>query len=496
MVDLWATQLFELDWPAWLVTLLIIPDILIRLIALGWVPYRRKPAVGLGWLLAIFFIPYVGIIAFLIFGSSKLPAKRRKDQQTINDLIKAQTGAQAILGKSEHLSEPLRTSAQLNYSLGALPMTHGNSFSLLPDNHEAIRLMAKEVEQAKKFVHVEFYIAAYDSTTAPFFDALKEAAERGVHVRVLVDHIGCVGYPGYKELVKLMDNSPIDWRRSLPVRPWRLEYQRPDLRNHRKIVVIDGEVGFTGSLNAIDKTYNKRANVKKGFEWKDLAIRCTGPVVNELDAVFATDWYSETGDIISDELQLTMDTPHEGGTMAQAVPSGPGFPLENNLRLFNHLVYNANRRVVIVTPYFVPNESLKQALTTEAHSGVDVRIYVSEQGNHAVLQYAQESFYEELMENGVKIFLYPKPTILHSKFILIDDNVTVIGSSNMDERSFAMNMEISLLIVDEGVTSSLYDLEEEAYVPVVKELNIEQWRKRSLKQKYLENVCRLTSSLL
>ena len=182
--------------------------------------------------------------------------------------------------------------------------------------------------------------------------------------------------------------------------------------------------------------------------------------------------------------------------MAQAVPSGPGFPLENNLRLFNHLVYNANKRVVIVTPYFVPNESLKQALTTEAHSGVDVRIYVSEQGNHAILQYAQESFYEELMENGVKIFLYPKPTILHSKFILVDDDVTVIGSSNMDERSFAMNMEISLLIVDEDVTSSLYDLEQEAYAPLVKELNIEQWRQRSLKQKYLENVCRLTSSLL
>lgn len=495
-MDLWASRLFELDWPAWVITLLIIPDIVIRLIALGWVPYRRKPAVGLGWLMAIFFIPYVGIIAFLIFGSSKLPAKRRKDQQTINDLIKTQTGDRAILGKFDHLSEPLRTSAQLNYSLGALPMTHGNAFSLLPDNHEAIRAMGREVDTAQKFVHVEFYIAAYDSTTAPFFDALVRAAERGVHVRVILDHIGCVGYPGYKELVKLMDNSPIEWRRSLPVRPWRLEYQRPDLRNHRKIVIIDGEVGFTGSLNAIDRTYNKKANLKNGYEWKDLAVRCTGPIVNELEAVFATDWYSETGDIISDELQLSMDPPDDGGTMAQAVPSGPGFPLENNLRLFNHLLYNANKRIVIVTPYFVPNESLKQALTTEAHSGVDVRIYVSERGNHPVLQYAQESYYEELMENGVKIFLYPKPTILHSKFILVDDNVTVIGSSNMDERSFAMNMEISLFIVSEKLTSELYELEREAYTPVVRELTIDEWQDRSLRQKYLENVCRLTSSLL
>lgn len=495
-MELWTSGLLKQDWPSWVLALLVIPDVLIRLIAIGWIPYRRKPSVALGWLMAIFFLPYVGIIGFLIFGSAKLPAHRRKMQHTINELIKNETGNRAILGKSDHLPEPLRTSAQLNYSLGALPMTHGNSFELLPDNHEALGTMARHIDQAHSFVHMEFYIAALDATTTPLFEALERAAKRGVCVRVLIDHIGSVGYPGYSQLVRLLNASGIQWRRSLPVRPWRLEYQRPDLRNHRKILVVDGTVAFTGSFNAIDRTYNKRSNLRAGYVWKDLGIACRGPIVNELNAVFASDWYSETNDIISDEIQLVMNPPLSGGAMAQAVPSGPGFPLENNLHLFNHLLYNANERIVIVSPYFVPNESLVQALTTEAHSGVDVRIYVSERGNNPLAQYAQESYYQELMENGVQIFLYPKPTVLHSKFILVDDSVTVIGSSNMDERSFTMNLEISVFVVDKAFTQSLYDLEQTAYVPVVKQLNPVQWQERPLHQKYLENVCRLTSSLL
>lgn len=492
----WTNGFVQADWPTWLIALLVVPDIIIRLIAIGWVPYRRKPSVALGWLMAIFFLPYVGILGFLIFGSAKLPARRRQDQHTINELIKAETGDRAILGRWGHLSQAQKTSAQLNYSLGALPMAHGNQFELLPDNHEALAAMARAVDKARTCVHVEFYIAVLDPTTRPLIDALVRAADRGVNVRVLIDHIGSLGYPGYKQLVRLLDKSAIEWRRSLPVRPWRGEYQRPDLRNHRKIVVIDGDVAFTGSLNAINRTYNKRRNLRNGYQWKDLAVRCTGPIVNQLDAVFATDWYSETNTIISDEIELVMHAPDDGGVMAQAVPSGPGFPLENNLRLFNHMLFNANERIVIVSPYFVPNESLLQALTTEAHSGVDVRIYVSERGNNPLAQYAQESFYEELMDNGVKIFLYPAPTVLHAKFILVDDDVTVIGSSNMDERSFVMNMEISLFIVDAEFTATMYDLEAHTYAPVVRQLDAAEWRERPLRQKYMENVCRLTSSLL
>jgi cardiolipin synthase A/B len=483
-------------WPTWIIVILVGVDMLIRLVALGWIPYRRKPSVALGWLLAIFLIPYVGILAFLLFGSSKLPRKRRETQREINDFIRDRTGDQPILGRHDHLSEPMATSAHLNYALGALPMVHGSSFSLEPDNHQCILDMAAEVDRATDYVHFEFYIVAVDDASEPLLQALLRAHRRGVKVRVLIDQIGSVGYPGYARMVRRLDASGVPWRRSLPIRPWRLEYQRPDLRNHRKILVVDGSVAFTGSQNIIHRSYNKRANLRRGLQWKDLMVRCTGPIVAELDAVFASDWYSETGDILFDEFDSELSAPEEGGIMAQVVPSGPGFDLENNLRLFNHLIYNANHSVVICSPYFVPDESLLHALVTEARSGVEVRLYVGATSDHAITQKAQESYYDELVDAGVRIFQYPEPTVLHSKFMLVDDEVTIIGSSNMDERSFAMNMEVSLFIIDRGFTEQMYQLELDDYRQHSVEVDVQKWRQRSLGRKYLESVCRLTSSLL
>ncbi|WP_349829084.1 cardiolipin synthase [Brevibacterium litoralis] len=483
-------------WPQGVVWTLIAVDFVIRIVALGVVPYRRKPSVALGWLLAIFLIPYAGILAYLVFGSSKLSAGRRKKQRELNEIIKTRTGARAIVGDDSHLSEPLVTSAQLNYSLGALPMTHGNDVELLTDNHEAMLRMAREVEHAKHYVHFEFYIVAIDTATKPLLDALLAAHERGVTVRILIDHVGSLGYPGYAELVKTLDRSGVPWQRALPVRPWKGEYQRPDLRNHRKILVVDGKVAYTGSQNVIHRSYNKKRNLRKGFEWKDLTVRLTGPVVDELNGVFASDWYSETDHVIQGELVEEMRAPVRGGIMAQVVPSGPGFDLENNLRLFNHLIYNANHTIVICSPYFVPDESLMHALVTEAHSGVDVRLYVGATSDHGITQKAQESYYEDLIEAGVRIFQYHEPTVLHSKFLLIDDEVTIIGSSNMDERSFSMNLEVSLFVVDEGLTRTMYRLEREDYAANSVELDVEAWKARGWPKKYLENAARLTSSLL
>ena len=490
--------LFSIDssWPLWRILLVLIPDLIIRLAVLGWVPYRRKPSSALGWLLAIYLIPYIGVAVYLMLGRAKFPKRRRRRQQTVSDLIRETTDNQAIIGTEEGLRRAHLTAARLNSSLGALPLVYGNELDLMPETGEAIKQMAQAVDEAEDYVHFEFYIVAYDQTSAPLFDALLRAHERGVTVRVLIDHIGSLGFPGYSKLVKMLDESGIDWHRSLPIRPWRGEYQRPDLRNHRKLLVVDGTLGFTGSLNIIDPSYNKRSNLRRGYQWKDQFIACRGPVVRELDAVFGTDWYAETGVILSEELTLELHAPESGGLAAQVVPSGPGFELENNLKLFNHLIYNAAEQLVICSPYFVPDESLKQALVSIGHSGVDVRIYVSEQSNHYIAQKAQESYYDELIEAGVRIFRYPAPTVLHSKFIIVDDDITVIGSSNMDERSFTMNMELSVLIVSEDFASRMYELEQAEYASTSEELELEVWRQRPLGVKYMENVCRLTSSLL
>ena len=225
-------------------------------------------------------------------------------------------------------------------------------------------------------------------------------------------------------------------------------------------------------------------------------MECRGPVVEELDAVFITDWYSETDEILDEPDSFELEAPEFGGIQAQIVPSGPGFEDENNLRLFNHLIYNANRSVVVCSPYFVPDESLLHALTTEARSGVDVRLYVGETSDHWLTHKAQQSYYDELVRAGVRIFMYHAPTVLHSKFLIIDDEVSIIGSSNMDERSFAMNLEVTLFIVNKEFTQRMYDLEAQRYAPNSVELNAEEWQSRPLLKKYLENVARLTSSLL
>ena len=151
--------------------------------------------------------------------------------------------------------------------------------------------MAEEVDRATKYVHFEFYITAYDEASAVLWDALFAAHERGVQVRVLLDHIGSRKYPSYKKLVKMLNDSGMQWRLMLPLKPWKLKWQRPDLRNHRKVLVVDGRVAFSGSQNAIHRSYDMPENIKKGLEWKDLTFSCTGPIVEELNAVFVSDWY-------------------------------------------------------------------------------------------------------------------------------------------------------------------------------------------------------------
>ena len=488
-------SLLNIPWfPGWVDGIIFALDIIIRIVALCWIPYNRKPSVALGWLMAIFLIPYVGIVIFLVIGSRYLPKSRRERQSRMNELIRERIGNKPILGDQGHLRESDVAAAILNYRLGSLPMAGGNHFSLLPDNHEAMKVMARAVDEAEEYVHFEFYIVAYDSSSAPLLDALFRAHARGVKVHILIDHMGSVGYPGYAQLVKRLNREGVSWRRMLPLRPWRGEYQRPDLRNHRKILVIDGEVGFSGSQNIIDRSYNKKKNQRKGLAWKDLMLDIRGPMVAELNALFISDWYAETGDLLLDEVD--QDLPSlDSGVMAQAVPSGPGFETENNLRLINHLIYNAERRIIICSPYFVPDDSLKMALTTAAQSGIDITLIVCAKGDKFFPHFGQRSYYAGLLQMGVKIQLYPAPTVLHTKFMLVDDDVSLIGSSNMDQRSFSLNLEVSMLILDPQINAEVDELARQ-YIEVCDEVDYAQWLRRPLYTKATENVCRLTSALL
>jgi len=223
-------------------------------------------------------------------------------------------------------------------------------------------------------------------------------------------------------------------------------------------------------------------------------VRFEGPIVSGINALFVTDWYSETDELLLRETEGAPRPVRVDPLDAQVVPSGPGFEGENNLRMFNSLLYGATREVIITSPYFVPDSSMLYAITTAAQSGIDVQLFVSEIGDQAVVFHAQRSYYEELLRAGVRIWLYKAPTVLHAKFFTIDDEVAVVGSSNMDMRSFSLDLEISVMVRGKTFIDDLHELQAQ-YREVSRELTLDDWMSRSRVAATFDNVARLAAAL-
>jgi cardiolipin synthase len=476
----------------WIATALYLLDLAIKLIVLGVVPKNRRPSSGMAWLLLIVLIPFVGFALFLVLGRTRIGRKRHEKQAEVNAIVAERTANVPTLETDFPGPAYVKSVATLNRNLGAPPAMPGNRVNLLPVYVESIAAMTDEVDRASTWVHVEFYITAWDDVTGTFYEALVRAVERGVKVRLLFDHLGSRGVPGYKAFTARLDAHGIEWHAMLPIAPFKGEWRRPDLRNHRKILVVDGMVAFTGSQNLIEPGYNSPANHKAGREYVELVARVEGPVVSALNVLFATDWYSETGVKLTEEIGTRPRT--AGEIEAQVIPSGPGFATENNLRAFTTLIYSAQRRLSITSPYFVPDESLLYAVTTAAQRGVEVELLVSEAGDQFMVFHAQRSYYEALLRAGVRIYLYPEPWILHSKFFSVDDDVAVIGSSNMDMRSFSLNYEVSLMLLGPEVVADMRKVED-SYRALSKELTLEDWLARGRRSEYVDNVMRLTAAV-
>ena len=472
----------------------IVVDIIIRILAVVFVPQNRKPQTATAWLLAIFLIPYFGILLYLFIGSTKLPKGRRDKQAEINSYILDTTAGIDEVIRDHSFPAWLDPIVELNRTLGSMPLVGGNTAQLHTEYAESLAAMTEALTHAKKFIHAEFYMISFDATTAPFFDALEDAVCRGVVVRVLLDHIASLRAPHYLRTIRKLKKIGVFWQLMLPVQPWRGRYQRPDLRNHRKLLIIDGDIAFTGSQNLIDRSYNKRSNRRRGLRWKDLMVRFEGPIVAGINALFVTDWYSETNELLSREA-TNVPAAKTGNILdAQVVPSGPGFALENNLRLFNSLLYSAQHRVIVTSPYFVPDDSMLYAITSAAYRGLDVQLFVSAVADQPVVFHAQRSYYEELLRAGVRIWLYESPTVLHAKHVTVDSDVAVIGSSNMDMRSFSLNFEISVMVHGTHFVEQLREVEQ-SYRRESTELLLEDWLKRPLRSKVLDNTARLSAAV-
>ncbi|MGB3187662.1 MAG: cardiolipin synthase [Ornithinimicrobium sp.] len=485
------------EWSTLLLTTHLVVATLIRVIAPGVVPENRRPSSGMAWVILILVIPVLGLLIWLTFGRTSIGGRRLQRQQEASRVLRERLESGEVLTPAADIPDHVASAMRLNEHLGSFPPGRSSGVEFFSDYEASIHAMADLVDEAQEWVHIEFYIMAWDEVTEPLFASLVRATERGVTVRMLFDHLGTRGLPVYKELKRKLGETSIEWHAMLPIRPGHDFARRIDLRNHRKILVIDGRAGFMGSQNMTEPGYNKPKNHEAGRRWVELTCRVDGDLARCLDGVFANDWYTETGVALWEEIRPiphTAQDPRPGEILGQVVPSGPGIRSENNLRLFTSLIYGAKHRLSLTSPYFVPDESLLYAVTTAAQRGVDVELFVGEEGDQFMVWHAQRSYYTALLEAGVKIYLYKAPLVLHSKHFSVDDDVVVIGSSNMDLRSFALNYEVSMMLTGPGVVSTVRTVED-SYRASARLLTIEEWEKRSRKSRYLDNLMRLTAAL-
>lgn len=472
-----------------IISLILLIDLIIRIALLIYIPKNRKPTAAMSWLLLIYIFPLFGTALFFILGSTKLSRRRRHEQIQITQMIRRYTKKLKKADLQAKVKQPHDIRAQLAESLTGLSATKGNRITVNSGYDNLIEQMTKNIETAKQYVFVEFFAATLDSTTEPFFAALERATQRGVKVYFLFDTLGSRKYPGYRAMKQRLTSMGAHWHKILAINLDPRKYNRPDLRNHRKIVVIDNTDAYIGSLNLIDKTYHRKDDIS----YIELVAHFQGPSVNEAAAVFASDWYSESGEILHHFMDNSVKVT-KSNQVVQIVPSGPAYPYQNNLRLFTSFIHGARTSVIITNPYLVPDESLLGALIAAAQRGVKVSILNSEAMDQWMVGHAQRSYYEELIRAGVSISLYKKPQLVHEKFLSIDNEIGIIGSSNLDIRSFELNHECVVVAYDEKTAKALTKHHNEL-LKNSHQIHLETWLKRSQWQSFLDSIARLTSAL-
>lgn len=472
-------MLFEWMLGSWLLLL----DWLIRLAALLWIPSRTTPGAARSWLLLVGFVPLLGLPLYLLFGHPWLSRQRVQRQAEASQVIREE---QALQPPLRWTPTPNSTSAEivpLVERQGDFMPIHGNAVDLHSDYDASLQALIEDIDQARERVHLLYYLMFDDAVGEAIVQALQRAAARGVHCRLLLDAVGAKrGLRRYRHRLQALG---VDVRAMLPggLR-WRRS-GRMDLRNHRKIAVIDNRVGYIGSQNLA------RAEFVPGFPNKELVARVRGPVVAHLEAVFASDWYMETGqrlDVLTAVPVCSADVP------TQLLPSGPAYPFSNARDAVNALIHLARRRIVLVTPYFVPDEATLSALRIAALSGVQVQLIVSASNNQRLTSWAQEAYYDELLRSGVRVALY-EPCFLHAKHLTVDEDIALLGSINLDIRSFALNAEIGMLCYDRTLVRQLAAIEDD-YLLGARQLDLKTWRERPAWRRSREGIARLADALM
>src|SRR5664279_925354 len=404
--------------------------------------------------------PLIGMLAYLLLGEVNIGRRRVERLHTVLEHMPPFPQPLGGDGKSTSAAIPecYRHLFQLGQSISGFPPIGGNTSRLLPNSNAAIDSMVADIDSAKHHVHVLFYIWLTDHNGIKVVEALERAAARGVTCRAMADALGSRTMIR-SEHWKSMHAAGVRLAVGLPIgnpllRPF---HGRIDLRNHRKIVVIDDCITYCGSQNCADPEFLVKA---KYAPWVDAVMRFDGPIARQNQFLFASDWMTYTDENLDDVLCKPMPTSMPGGVWAQVVGTGPTVRYSAMPEVFETLMFAARREVVVTTPYFVPDDSLQNALCTTAYRGVDTTIVFPARNDSWIVGAASRSYYLDLLAAGVKIYEY-QGGLLHTKSLTLDGDVTLIGSANMDRRSFELNYENNILFVDPTLTGVMRERQQE-----------------------------------
>ncbi|WP_323040533.1 cardiolipin synthase [Gemmobacter sp.] len=410
---------------------------------------HREPETRAAWLLVLVALPWAGALAYLLVGQTSIGrARARRMKQVFADLPR-QPDPDPFTGDAHDERE--RSLFRIGQSISGYTPAAGNSARLMADSDSTIAEMIADIDAARDHVHILFYIWLDDNNGTRMAEAVMRAAARGVACRVMVDTIGSRRF-AQGPLWRRMGEAGVQTRVALPVgNPlMRMLNGRIDLRNHRKILVVDNAITYCGSQNCADPAFLPKA---KYGPWVDAVLRFTGPVVRQNQHLFASDWMGGGGDDITAILRQPAPPPAPG-FIAQVVATGPTFRAAAMPEMFCSLIFSAETSLFITTPYYVPTQSVQAAICAAAGRGVDVTIIFPARNDDFAVGAACRSHYESLLEAGVKVHEF-LPGLLHTKSVTLDGRLTLIGSANMDRRSFDLNYENNILLTDAETTATV-----------------------------------------